>query len=329
MPPAGSKCSVSCSTAVAALDEIALAGDLGLDAPFEVAEAVHVLELGLGPEGVGAGRPDRHVRVAAKAALLHVHVGDAELAQRRAQQRQPLTGLRGIVDVRLGDDLDQRGSAAVEVDQGCARSVDPTGVADMAQLRGVLLHVHPVDADVAEPPAGRKRHVVLADLVALGEVGIEVVLAVEGRPGSNLAAERQGDPDRVGDRLLVDHRQRPRVPEADRAGVGVRLRPELELAAAEHLRARSGAGRGSPGRSSGSGSTRSSAGSGQLRLVIEPDRALDRMGGIEDQRLAEGRAGDLQSDRELWSSDSPSPGAASPAGMEIAGIPASDIGTVQ
>ena len=54
--------------------------------------------------------------------------------------------------------------------------------ADMAQLRGVLLHVHAVNADVAEPPAGRKRHVVLADLVALGEIGIEVVLTVEGRP---------------------------------------------------------------------------------------------------------------------------------------------------
>ena len=38
------------------------------------------------------------------------------------------------------------------------------------------------------------------------------------------------------DRLLVGDRQRSRLAEADRAGVRVRRRAELELAAAEHLR---------------------------------------------------------------------------------------------
>ena len=80
------------------------------------------------PSSLAAGGAERDVGVAAQRALLHVHVADAELAQRRAQQPQPLPGLLGRAQVRLGDDLDQRRAAAVEVDdarvasRGCARS---------------------------------------------------------------------------------------------------------------------------------------------------------------------------------------------------------------
>ena len=80
------------------------------------------------PSSVCADRADGDVGVAAQRALLHVHVADAELAQRRAQQPQPLARLLGRAHVGLGDDLDQRRAAAVEVDdrgvgrRGCARS---------------------------------------------------------------------------------------------------------------------------------------------------------------------------------------------------------------
>ena len=64
----------------------------------------------------------------------------------------------GAAQVGLGDDLDQRGAAAVEVDQRGAGAVDPARLADVDQLRRVLLEVDAVDADVAEParraPAG-------------------------------------------------------------------------------------------------------------------------------------------------------------------------------
>src|SRR3712207_7650272 len=49
------------------------------------------------------------------------------------------------------------------------------------QLGGVLLQVDAMQPHVAEAAAGAQRDVVLGDLVALGEVGIEVVLAVEDR----------------------------------------------------------------------------------------------------------------------------------------------------
>ncbi len=45
------------------------------------------------------------------------------------------------------------------------------------------------------------------------------------------------------------------------------------------------------------------------------------MGGVQQPVLAEDRAGDLEAHGQ--------PAAASPQGIEIAGIPASDIGTVQ
>jgi hypothetical protein len=47
------------------------------------------------------------------------------------------------------------------------------------------------------------------------------------------------------------------------------------------------------------------------------------VGRVEHRGVAEGRAGDLEADGP------PSSGGATPAGIEIAGMPASGIGTVQ
>ena len=69
-----------------------------------------------------------------------------------AQQLRPLARLGGAAQVGLGDDLDQRRAAAVEVDQRGAGAVDPPRLADVDHLRRVLLEVGAVDADVAEPP---------------------------------------------------------------------------------------------------------------------------------------------------------------------------------
>ena len=129
--------------------ELFLAGDLRADAAFDEAEGVHVLQLGLRAELAGAGRAQRDVRVAAQRALLHVHVADAELAQRRAQQAQPLAGLLGRAQIGLGDDLRERRAAAVEVDDALVRALDPAARADVDQLGRVLLQVHPVDAHLA------------------------------------------------------------------------------------------------------------------------------------------------------------------------------------
>ena len=120
----------------------------------------------------------------------------------------------------------------------------------------VLLHVHARDADLArshaalatrdsgvgeinlERAAEGERAVVLADLVALREIRVEVVLAGEDARLLHLAAEgeRRGDGHAHG--LRVEHGQRAREAEAHRARARVRRLAEARLARAERLRPR-------------------------------------------------------------------------------------------
>ena len=116
------------------------------------------------------------------------------------------------------------------------------------RLARVLLEVRAADADASSacrrrrrsrpPPSKQSGHVVLADLVALREVGIEVVLPVPLRARGDRAAEREPAADAEAQRLAVEHRQRAREPETDRAHVRVGLRAVDRRAGAEALRLR-------------------------------------------------------------------------------------------
>jgi hypothetical protein len=176
-------------------------------------------------------------------------------------------------------------------------------------------------AHPGQAPAAAQRLVVLGDLVALRQVGIEVVLAVKDRAFSELAAERQTDHQPEVDRPRVDHRQRTRQAEADRAGARVRRLAEGQLAAAEHLRRRA-----------------------QLHVDLEADHRLQLYAHclaprcrrsrapararkrVEQPVLAERRAASWS---PTGSRGRRPGGSASPLGIEIAGMPASDAGTVQ
>jgi hypothetical protein len=126
-------------------------------------------------------------------------------------------------------------------------AADPScRAADVDRLRGVLLEVRANDPNGSialalghrERAARAQRNVVLGDLVALREVGIEVVLAVEERVLGDLAPQREPEFDRRFDRGTVRHRQRTRMREADGTGVGVRLASPSRRTRAEHLRSR-------------------------------------------------------------------------------------------
>ena len=80
-----------------------------------------------------------------------------------------------------------------------------------------------------------ERLVELADLVALGKIGIEVVFAGEDGGLVDLEVERLRGLDGEFDRLAVEHRQRAGHAEADGADVGVGLGAEDVGAAAEDL----------------------------------------------------------------------------------------------
>ena len=177
--------------------------------------------------------------------FFHVDVGDAQLLHQAAQLREVGPGLLGRADVGLADDLHQGSAAPVEVHQRVVGPVDAArGPAGVHQLARVFFHVHPGDAHPegaavlqfhVQMPADAQRQVVLRDLVGLGQVGIEVVLAVEDGALGDPAVEGQGDARGVLHRLLVDHRQHARMPQADRADPRVGRLAEGHLAAAEHL----------------------------------------------------------------------------------------------
>ncbi len=219
-----------------ALQDLFLAADLRANATLDESKRVHVLQLGLRTQLVRAGWTEGDIRVAAQRALLHVHVADTQLAQRRAQQLQPLPGLLGAAQVRFGHDLRERCAATVEVHDALLRPVDPSARADVGQLGCVLLQVHAMNPHLLQPPAQAQRLVVLGDLIPLGQVRIEVVLAVKHRARRELRAQCQPDRQAEMDRLGVRHRQRARQAQTDRARVRVRRLPERQLTAAEHLR---------------------------------------------------------------------------------------------
>ena len=80
-----------------------------------------------------------------------------------------------------------------------------------------------------QPAVVAQRQVVLADLVALGQVGIVVVLAVPLGEAGDLAVQGQGRLDGKLDRAAVHHRQRARHADAHRAGLRVGRAPNFVL----------------------------------------------------------------------------------------------------
>ena len=111
------------------------------------------------------------------------------------------------------------------------------------------MRLHPSDEDLSLgtplPSCRRRRHldpavlgdglVELRDLVALGQVGIEVVLAGEDGALAHLAVDGQSGQRGELDGLGVEHRQGAGQAQADRADVGVGRRAEVIGAAAEGL----------------------------------------------------------------------------------------------
>ena len=113
------------------------------------------------------------------------------------------------------------------------------------RLAGVLLQVQPLDADSSTRLAvgsvdlhlalADDRLLVLRDLIALRQVGIEVVLAVEHGDEVDLRVEPQARAHRLRDAGLVDHRQHARHGRIDERDVGVGLAAELGGGAGEQL----------------------------------------------------------------------------------------------
>ena len=202
---------------------------LELDRLHDEAHRVHVLDLAARPELGRPLRPHADVDVGPQRALLHVAVAGAEIAQDLPELPQVLGRLLGAADVGPRDDLHQRDAGAVQVDEG------QLGVDVVHRLAGVLLEVDALDPHLARDPRPEvddhlaladDRVVELADLVALRQVGVEVVLAVEAREAVDRRLQPEPGPHRLLDAEAVDHRQHPRHRRVDQADVGVRRAPK-------------------------------------------------------------------------------------------------------
>jgi hypothetical protein len=114
----------------------------------------------------------------------------------------------------------------------------------MHQLAGILLEMQALDADGGGLAVGQldrdlaladDRRLVLADLVALRQVRIEVVLAVEGRAPVDLRFQAEPGTDRLLHAFLVDDRQHARHGRIDQRDMAVRRSAELRGRAGEQL----------------------------------------------------------------------------------------------
>jgi hypothetical protein len=102
-------------------------------------------------------------------------------------------------------------------------------------LAGVFFQVRAGDADAFDRAVFQRdvqvaladnRQFHLADLVALGQVRVEVVFTGEHVVLADLGVNRQTEHHRHAHRFLVQHRQHARHAQVDQAGLGVRLGTE-------------------------------------------------------------------------------------------------------
>ena len=164
------------------------------------------------------------IGLAAHRALLHVAAAGADIAQNGAQLGQIVVRFVGAVEIGFGDDLQQRHARTVVVQQAVRRAI----AADMDRFAGILLQVGAaqandlwpaVSARDGEAAADAQRQFVLADLIALGQIGIAVVFAGKNRRFGNLRAQGQTGANGLLDGPLIDDRQYARHSQADRANV--------------------------------------------------------------------------------------------------------------
>src|SRR5690606_1438141 len=226
----------------AVLEDGDLAACLIFDGLADEADRVDVLDLAAGAKRL-ARTANRDVDVGAHGAFVHVAVAGAEVTGDGAQLRQERLGLVSRTHVRLRDDFHQRHARAVQVDIGHGRMLV------MHRLAGVLLEVQTLDAnlDVLEVAlavwADRDddraladdRLLVLRDLVALWQIRIEIVFAVEDRLQVDLRLKAEAGANSLAHALFVDDRQHAGHGGVDEADVRIRLSTERSRGAGEQL----------------------------------------------------------------------------------------------
>ena len=163
--------------------------NLEIDGSGHGVERVHVLDLNLGPEPFASHGPYRHVDVASHGPFRQVPVAHVEVPDEPSHLRSVGGDFPARSKVGLGHDLDERDARAVVVRERVPRFASLRR--EVRELAGVFFDVRAGDADTfgasavfdgdddVEVSALRDWLVELRDLVALGQVRVEVLLAIE------------------------------------------------------------------------------------------------------------------------------------------------------
>ena len=228
---------------VAVFELLDLPADFVINGLLHVAKRVQIFDLAARAQRL-ARLAHADVGIAAKRAFLHVAVANADPGDDFVQLFGVGHGLGTGAHVRLGDNFQQRRAGTVQVNarfvgeqvvDGFARIFFQVGA---HQAHGFFL-VAQIKADLAALHHGDFK---LADLVALGQVGVEIIFAGKNAARGHVRAQGQAQLDGAFDRLFVHHRQRAGQGQADGAGLGVGLGAKGGAGAAEDF-----AGRGQLG----------------------------------------------------------------------------------
>ena len=195
---------------LASVEELALALDLVFDPVNDGAKAVDVLQLHLGAQFRVAYGPQANVGFAAHVAFVHIRAAHAQVAQGLLELGQVEARFLRRADVRLRHDLHEGHAGAVHVE----KAVLLAGLVTVAAASGVLLEMDAGNADALglavevdfQPTFLAEGQIELGDLVALQQIGVVVVLAVELGLLRDGAVQGETGHDREFDSLLVDHR---------------------------------------------------------------------------------------------------------------------------
>ena len=109
------------------------------------------------------------------------------------------------------------------------------GAGQVDRLLDQLLAFTELDGELAADDDGQFE---LADLVTLGQVGVEVILAREYGLRGDLTLDSKAEADRAFDGALVQHRQHAGQGDIDSVGLDIGFGAERRRAAGKDLRAR-------------------------------------------------------------------------------------------
>ena len=169
---------------------------------------IDVLDFGFRAQLFAAHQAHRNIRIAAQMAFFHIGFRHPYPAQQLAQLSQVLGGLIRGAQVWFGDHLHQRHAAAVVVQQ--------THTGFMFGLAGIFLKMQPVDAHMARSAIGQFEvhippladgFIKLGDLVALGQVGVKIILTIKYRTLVDLRVHGRRQPGTLQHGFLVENGQ--------------------------------------------------------------------------------------------------------------------------